>query len=133
MGIKGVTRRRFKTATTRRDAQARPAPDLVNRDFSADGTDELWVADITYVPTWAGWLYLAVVLDAWSRRIVGWAMAPHMRTELVEAALAMAIMCRRPNGQVIHHTDQGSQPRFKRSSQQYRVEGFSCAPDFAGH
>ena len=77
LGIQGVTRRRFKT-TTRKDAKARPAPDLVNRNFSADGPDQLWVADITQVRTWAGWLYLAVVLDAWSRRIVGWAMAPHI-------------------------------------------------------
>ena len=71
LGIQGVTRRRFKTGTTKRDAKARPAPDLVNRDFSAKGPNQLWVADITYVPTWTGWLYLAVVLDTWSRRIVG--------------------------------------------------------------
>ena len=109
LGIQGVTRRRFKTATTRKDAKARPAPDLVNRNFSADGPDQLWVADITHVPTWAGWLYLAVVLDAWSRRIVGWAMAPHMRAELVEGALAMAISNRKPKGRVVHHSDQGSQ------------------------
>ena len=108
LGIQGVTRRRFKT-TTRKDAKARPAPDLVNRNFSADGPDQLWVADITHVPTWAGWLYLAVVLDAWSRRIVGWAMAPHMRAELVEGALAMAISNRNPKGRVVHHSDQGSQ------------------------
>ena len=109
LGIQGVTRRRFKTTTTRKDAKARPAPDLVNRNFSADGPDQLWVADITHVPTWAGWLYLAVVLDAWSRRIVGWAMAPHMRAELVEGALAMAISNRKPKGRVVHHSDQGSQ------------------------
>ncbi len=81
----------------------------MNRDFSASGPDELWVADITYVPTWAGWPYLSVVLDAWSRRVVGWAMVTHMRTELVEAALAMAIEQRRPEGRVVHHSDQGSQ------------------------
>ena len=109
LGIQGVTRRRFKTMTTRKDAKARPAPDLVNRNFSADGPDQLWVADITHVPTWAGWLYLAVVLDAWSRRIVGWAMAPHMRAELVEGALAMAISNRNPKGRVVHHSDRGSQ------------------------
>ena len=73
-------------------------PDLVNRNFSADGPDQLWVADITHVPTWAGWLYLAVVLDAWSHRIVGWAMAPHMRAELVEGALAMAVSTGSPRG-----------------------------------
>ena len=105
LGLQGVTRRRWRTATTRRDAEARPAPDLVRRDFSASGPDRLWVADITYVPTWAGWLYLAVVLDAWSRRVVGWAMATHMRTEPVEAALAMALSRRRPEGRVIHHSD----------------------------
>ena len=116
-GIQGVTRRGWKSPTTRRDAKARPAPDLVNRDFSAGGPNQLWVADITYVPTWAGWLYLAVVLDAWSRRIVGWAMATHLRAELVEDALAMAISRRRPKGRVIHHSDRGSQGEFKRSSQ----------------
>ena len=108
-GIQGVTRRGWKSPTTRRDAKARPAPDLVNRDFSAGGPNQLWVADITYVPTWAGWLYLAVVLDAWSRRIVGWAMATHLRAELVEDALAMAISRRRPKRRVIHHSDRGSQ------------------------
>ena len=82
---------------------------MVDRDFSAGGPDQLWVADITYVPTWASWLYLAVVLDAWSRRIVGWAMAPHMRAELVENSLAMAISRRQPRGLVIHHSVQGSQ------------------------
>ena len=109
LDIEGVTRRRFRTGTTKRDAQARPAPDLVNRDFSADGPDRLWVADITYVPTWAGWLYLAVVLDAWSRRIVGWAMATHMQAELVGDALYMAIRRRQPKEGVVHHSDQGSQ------------------------
>ena len=109
LGIKGVTRRRFKTGTTKRDAQARPARDLVNRDFSAKGPDQLWVADITQVRTWAGWLYLAVVLDVWSRRIVGWAMAPRMPADLVGDALTMAISCRQPTGPVIHHSDQGSQ------------------------
>ena len=105
LGIEGVTRRRFKTGTTKRDAKARPAPDLVNRDFSAEGPDQLWVADITHVRTGAGWLYLAVVLDVWSRRIVGWAMEPRMPAELVGDALTMAISCRQPKGPVIHHSD----------------------------
>ena len=107
LGIEGVTRRRFRTGTTKRDPRARPAPDLVKRNFSTDGPDRLWVADITYVPTRSGWLYLAVVLDAWSRRIVGWATAPHMQAELVEGALAMAISRRQPKGGVVHHSDQG--------------------------
>ena len=106
-GIEGVTRRKW-TKTTVRDEAGRPAPDLVDRDFTATGPDQLWVADVTYIPTWAGFLYLAVVMDVWSRRIVGWAMATHLRTELVLDALDMALWQRRPEA-VIHHSDQGSQ------------------------
>jgi len=105
--LRGVSRRKW-TKTTVRDRHAPPAPDLVKRAFTAEGPNRLWVADITYVPTWAGFLYLAVVLDAWSRRIVGWAMATHLRTELVLGALNMAVAQRRPTG-VIHHSDQGTQ------------------------
>jgi len=106
-GLEGISRRR-RGRTTRRDQDARPAPDLVERNFSAGGPDELWVADITYVPTWAGFLYLAVVLDAFSRRVVGWSMANHLRTDLVLEALNMALWQRRPEA-VIHHSDQGCQ------------------------
>jgi len=106
-GLQGVTRRK-KAWTTRRDTKARPAPDLVDRDFTADGPNKLWVADITYIPTWAGFLYLAVVIDVWSRRVVGWAMGDHLRTELVMDAFEMAITTRRPKN-VIHHSDQGCQ------------------------
>lgn len=108
LGIRGESRRRRKPGTTRRDRDARPAPDLVDRDFAAEGPDELWVADITYIPTWAGFLYLAVVVDAWSRRVIGWCMANHLRTELVLEAMNMAIWQRRPE-KVIHHSDQGTQ------------------------
>jgi putative transposase len=107
MGLAGVSRRKF-TITTTRDRDAQPAPDLVDRHFTAPGPDQLWVADITYIPTWAGFLYLAVVLDAWSRRVVGWAMATHLRTELVLGAFNMAVAQRRPRN-VIHHSDQGCQ------------------------
>lgn len=106
-GIRGVSRRR-SIVTTRRSKRARPAPDLVERDFAVDGPDRLWVADITYVPTRSGFLHLAVVLDAWSRRVVGWSMATHLRTELVLDALDMALDQRRPES-VIHHSDQGCQ------------------------
>jgi putative transposase len=106
-GLRGVTRRKG-IFTTVRDADARPAPDLVSRDFTAPGPDRLWVADITYLPTWAGFLYLAVVLDAWSRRVVGWAMETHLRTELVLQALNMALHQRHPF-EIIHHSDQGCQ------------------------
>lgn len=106
-GLYGVSRRR-RFRTTQKDPEARPHEDLVNRDFKADGPDRLWVSDITFVPTWAGFLFLAVVLDAWSRKIVGWSMATHLRTELVLDALDMAIYQRKPAG-VICHSDQGSQ------------------------
>ncbi len=106
-GLEGVSRRR-RVRTTVRSESSRPAPDLVQRQFTAEGRDQLWVADITYIPTWSGFLYLAVVLDAWSRRIVGWSMASHLRTELVLEAFNMALAQRRPIG-VIHHSDQGSQ------------------------
>ena len=105
--LQGVSRRR-STVTTRRDRSARPAPDLVDRHFEADKANVLWVSDITYVPTWNGFLYLAVVLDVWSRKIVGWAMATHLRTSLVTSALDMAIAQRSPSN-VIHHSDQGCQ------------------------
>jgi putative transposase len=107
-GLVGASRRRSDVVTTRRDRESRPAPDLVDRDFSAAGPNRLWVADITFVPTTTGFLYLAVVLDAWSRKIVGWSMANHLRTELVLDALNAAIGQRRPRD-VIHHSDQGSQ------------------------
>jgi putative transposase len=106
-GLSGVSRRRWVT-TTVRDHDAQPAPDLVERNFSASGPNRLWVADISYIPTWTGFLYLAVVLDVFSRRIVGWAMETSLRTELVLQALNMALGQRRPGG-VIHHSDHGSQ------------------------
>ena len=107
-GIAGASRRRWAKTTTREQRAARVAPDLVEQDFRAASADQLWVADVTYVRTRAGFLYLAVVLDAWSRRVVGWSMASHLRTELVLDALNMALWQRRPRG-VVHHSDQGSQ------------------------
>jgi putative transposase len=106
-GLRGSTLRRY-VVTTQSDPQTRPEVDLVKRQFYADGPDRLWVADITYVPTWSGFLYLAMVLDVYSRRIVGWAMETHLRTELILAALNMAITQRRPQS-VIHHSDHGCQ------------------------
>jgi putative transposase len=106
-GIAGVSRRKA-ARTTFRDERVRPACDLVDRNFYAGEPNRLWVADITYVPTWAGFLYLAVVLDAFSRRIVGWAMGHDLKAQLVLDALNMALTQRRPVD-VIHHSDQGSQ------------------------
>jgi transposase InsO family protein len=107
-GVVGVSRRK-SIRTTRRDPAARRAPDLVDRKFEASGPNQLWVADITYIPTLAGFLFLAVVLDVWSRKIVGWAMSSRLAKEIVLAALQMAIEQRRPAQGVIHHSDQGCQ------------------------
>lgn len=107
-GLSGlVPNKRGKT--TIRVPGVRVADDLVERDFQPVAPNVLWVADITYLRSWEGWLYLAAVQDAFSRRIVGWSMADHMRSELVEDALAMAVARRRPEAGLIHHSDQGSQ------------------------
>ncbi len=107
IGIFGVSRRKG-IRTTRKGKKAQKAPDLVKRDFTVEAPNKLWVADITYVPTWAGFLYLAVVIDVFSRRVVGWTMASTLQSELVLSALNMALWQRHPCG-VIHHSDQGSQ------------------------
>jgi len=107
-GLVGASRRR-SIRTTRRNPAARPAPDLVDRKFVASGPNQLWVADMTYIPTLAGFVYLAVVLDVWSRKIVGWAMSSRLATQIVLDAMQMAIEQRRPAAGVIHHSDQGCQ------------------------
>lgn len=107
-GLAGCIRGRRKH-TTRRDEHAVPAEDLVRRDFTAAMPNRLWTADITYVDTEEGFLYLAFVLDAYSRRLVGWAMESHLRTELVVDALQMAVWRRKPAPGLIHHSDQGVQ------------------------
>jgi putative transposase len=107
-GISGlVTRKRGRS--TVRVPGVRVADDLVERQFRPEEPDVLWIADFSYLRTWEGWLYLAAVQDAFSRRIVGWCMADHMREELVIDALMMALRRRRPDPGVIHHSDQGSQ------------------------
>jgi len=106
-GLRGASLRRFVITTTS-DPKAKRPPDLVERRFYAEGPNRLWVADITFIPTWSGFLYLAMVLDVYSRRVVGWAMETHLRTELILAALEMALVQRRPKG-VIHHSDPGCQ------------------------
>ena len=107
-GLAGVSRRKGPSRPKRTTPEAPQAPDLVRRDFTATAPDHLWVSDITYIPTYAGFLYLAVVLDAFSRRVVGWAMSSTLHTAVVLDALQMAAAQRRPAG-VIHHADQGSQ------------------------
>ncbi len=122
--LAGAQRRRSR-GTTRQDRRAVAAPDLVQRDFTASGPDQLWVADMTYVATGEGWLYLATVLDAWSRRIVGWAMGDTLRTDLVVDALNMAVWNRRPAAGVVHHSDRGAQYTSVAFSRRCREAGIA--------
>ncbi len=120
-GLSGLVARK-RGCTTIRVPGVRVADDLVERRFRPAQPDVLWVADITYLRTWEGWIYLAAVQDAFSRRIVGWSMAEHMRSELVVDALQMALHRRRPAPGLICHSDQGSHPELNRSSQ-HRATG----------
>lgn len=106
--LRGVSNRRSYVVTTERNERERPAPDWVNRKFIATAPNQLWVADITYVPTWVGFVFLAVVLDVWSRKVVGWHIGESLHTDLIVAALEMAAQARKPQS-VIHHSDQGCQ------------------------
>ena len=107
-GIQAKRKQRYKT-TTQRDPAREPAPNLIAQSFNAEGANEKWLADITYIDTREGWLYLAAILDVYSRKIVGWSMSERLHKQLVEDALRMAVGRRDPQGQLIHHSDQGSQ------------------------
>ena len=108
-GLRGRIQGRKRKHTTRQDPLAVPAPDLVGRNFAAPAPNKLWTADITYMSTEEGFLYLAFILDVYSRKVVGWSMASHLRSELVAAALEMAIRRRTPPAGLIHHSDRGAQ------------------------
>lgn len=123
-GIRALARRRFRPATTDSRHQLPISPNLLQQKFTASGPNRVWLADMTYIPTGEGWLYLAAVLDLATRKVVGWAMRDHMRTELTLAALIMAAQRQRPGPGLIHHSDRGSQDGFKRSSQHL----FCCPP-----
>ncbi len=129
--LRGVCRRR-RVKTTRRDEQAQISDDLVQRQFSATGPNELWISDITYLPTWQGFLYLAVVIDAYSRRVVGWSMANHLRTELVLDALEMALWNRRPAPGLIHHSDHGCQYTILAFGRRCRQAGIAASMGSVG-
>ncbi len=129
--LAGVHRRRF-VRTTIRDEDAAPFPDLVNRDFTAPGPDRLWVADITQLPTRSGSCYLASIVDAWSRRVVGWSVATHMRAELVTAALDAAVVHRRPADGLVHHSDHGSQYTSLAFGRRLRESGIAASMGSVG-
>lgn len=120
--MRGVSRRRSFCVTTERDVCHRPAPDLVNRAFVVTDTNQLWVTDMTYIPTWTGFLHLSMVIDVYSRKVVGWSMSSSMTAQLVIDALMMALWKRGKPTPLMHHSDQGSQGVFNRSSQHWVVD-----------
>ncbi|MEK7817681.1 MAG: IS3 family transposase [Actinomycetota bacterium] len=110
LGLQGVSRRGRKRPRST-SAETPAAPDLVRRKFAADGPDQLWVADITYIPTWEGWLFLAAVMDIYTKRIVGWSMRDDLKADIVIDALGMAATMRKPGPGLVHHSDRGGQYR----------------------
>jgi len=125
-GLRGVHGQRRRVRTTVADPGATPAPDRVERAFAPaaiGGLNRLWLADISYIPTREGWLYLAIILDGFSRRVVGWAMADHLQTELVLAALRLALQRRRPAAGLVHHSDRGCQYTSLAFGQHLRAAG----------
>ena len=125
MGLVGLPAKRFRHTTD--STHGRPvAPNVLQRNFTAARPNERWTTDITYIWTWAGWLYLAVVLDLYSRRVVGWAMQPHLQTELALGALQMALGRRVPAAGLVHHSDRGCQGEFHWSSQHLDDEVLRC-------
>ena len=126
-GIRSVVHRRFRVRTTD-SSHAHPiAPNVLDRDFERDLPDEAWCADITYVPTQEGWLYLACVIDLCSRRIVGWSMAEHLRAELCTEALEMAVARRRPGEGLVHHSDRGVQYACGEYRELLEEHGIQCS------
>jgi len=130
-GLAGRVRRRFKVTTDSKHDKP-VASNTLNRDFTAELSDSVWCADITYIPTAAGWVYLAAIIDLATRMIVGWSMATHMRTELVESALLNALTSRAPASRLVHHSDRGSQ--YASSSYRGLLEqhGIECSMSRAG-
>lgn len=125
-GIAAVPRRRFRRTTdSRHDLPI--APNVLKRDFTAAEPNRVWVTDMTYVWTWQGWMYLAVILDLFSRRVVGWAVANHMRTELVLCALSRALGVRQPRAGLVHHSDRGSQYASAEYRAQLQARGIRCS------
>lgn len=125
-GLSGTPVKKFKRTTD--SSHALPvAENLVARDFKAERPNQLWVTDITYVSTWEGFLYLAVIIDVFSRRVVGWAVDDHMRTQLPLEALAMAVRERRPPPTLVHHSDRGSQYASADYQKALKHDGMTCS------
>ncbi len=125
-GITGQAPKRFRRTTDSKH-NLPVAGNVLDRQFNADGPDKVWATDITYIRTWEGWLYLAVVIDLFSRRVVGWSMATHLRTGLVLSALQMALGRRLPNSGMLHHSDQGSQYASQEYGATLKEHGMVCS------
>jgi transposase InsO family protein len=131
--LRGRPRRRFRATTTQVDSAATPAPNLLNQVFHAAAPNQVWTADITAIPTDEGWVYLAILLDLYSRRVVGWAMRPTLETELVCAAWHMALGRRRPGAGLIHHSDRGCQYTSDRYQALLRAQEVTCSMSRRGN
>lgn len=128
LGLKSRISRAFTPTTTQADPTKQPAPNQLAQDFTATAPNRKWVTDITYLPTAEGWVYLAVVLDLFSRKVVGWALSNSLATELVSAALRQAVESRRPVGQhLLHHSDRGCQYTSDAYQQTLRTLGIQCS------
>jgi putative transposase len=133
LGLKSRVSKAFKPTTTQADPTKEPAQNKLDRDFTADAPNRKWVADITYLPTAAGWVYLATVIDLFSRKVVGWSISASLATELVSEALRRAIESRRPNGkQLLHHSDRGSQYTSDAYQKTLRTLGITCSMSRTG-
>jgi putative transposase len=133
LGLKSRVRKAFTPTTTQVDPTKSPALNTLKRDFTAPAPNRKWVTDITYLATTEGWVYLAVVLDLFSRKVVGWALQPSLATELVSAALRSAIESRRPAGkELLHHSDRGSQYTSEAYQQTLRTLGIECSMSRSG-
>ncbi len=133
LGLKSRIRRRFTPTTTQVDPAQQPAPNTLDQDFTADAPNRKWVTDITYLSTAAGWVYLAVVLDLFSRKAVGWTLGPTLETELVSTALRRAIETRRPDGKkLLHHSDRGCQYTSAAYQQTLNTLGIACSMSRTG-
>ena len=133
MGLKSRVSRAFTPTTTQVDPHRAPAPNILAQDFTAEGPNRKWVTDITYLPTEQGWVYLAVVLDLFSRKAVGWALDPSLETELVSTALRRAIEARRPDGsQLLHHSDRGCQYTSDAYQRTLKALGIECSMSRTG-
>jgi len=133
LGLKSRVSKGFKPTTTQADPTKEPAENKLDRDFTADAPNRKWVTDITYLPTAAGWVYLAVVIDLFSRKAVGWSIAASLATELVSDALRRAIESRRPEGErLLHHSDRGCQYTSHAYQTTLRTLGITCSMSRTG-